>query len=202
MASRKTQGRYDGIVRLHLVYYGAVKSSGNKPQTKNKHEIRLALSNQIQSFCIRHLPDIQIPAGGLRVKNINGHRFIALVTRSLHAVCDVSGVLLSPEPPSGRTTERGDGDGRRKTILDGLTVPTPNELTSVVPSKDPIYCLMEDDSLAKNVCIKPDRLLAAFEPVPDGVPVWQHRKHDSLLVIEVEIGVTQITPENMAFLTR
>lgn len=189
-------------MRFHLVYYGAVKSSGNKPQTENKHQIRLALSNQIQSLCIRHLPDVQMPAGGLQVKDINGHRFIALVTRALHAECDLSGVLLSPEPPSGRTTERGDADGRRKTILDGLAIPTPNELIGVEPAKDPIYCLMEDDALAKNVNIKSDRLQAPFESVPEGVPVWQHRKHDSLLLIEVEIGVTRITPENIAFLTR
>lgn len=37
MSSRRSERRYDGIVRLHLVYYGAIKSNGNKPQTENKH---------------------------------------------------------------------------------------------------------------------------------------------------------------------
>lgn len=189
-------------MKLHLVYYGAVKSSGNKPQTENKHQIRLALSNQIESFCMQHLPDIQFPAGGLQKKDINAHYFIALVTRALHAKCDLTGVLLTPAPPSGRTTDRGDADGRRKTIIDGLTIPTPNELTNLAPTKHPIYCLVEDDSLVENVNIKSHRLLAPFEPIPNGLSYWQHRKHDSLLVIEVEIGVTRITPENMAFLTR
>jgi hypothetical protein len=200
VASR--QERYDGIVRLHLVYYGAVKSSGNRPQTENKRQIRIALSSQIEAFCIRHLPDVQMPAGGSRIKEIDGHRFIPLITRRLHMECDLTGVLLTPEPPSGRTVTRGDVDGRRKTVIDGLTVPTPNELLDIAPAKDPIFCLMEDDSLLRDDHIKPDRLLAPFEPVPEGVVVWQHRKDDSLLVIEVNIGVTRITPENMAFLTR
>jgi hypothetical protein len=189
-------------VRLHLVYYGPIKSSGNRPQTENKRQIRLALSRQIESFCIRHLPDVQIPARGLTIKDIKGHRFVALVTQALNAECDLTGVLLSPEPPSGNVTDRGDADGRRKTILDGLSMPTPNELVGLEPIKDTIYCLMEDDVLAKNVNIKTDRLQAPFEPAPDGVPAWQHRKDDSLLVIEVDIGVTRLTPENLAFLTR
>jgi hypothetical protein len=200
--TRESARYYSGIVKLHLVYYGPVKSSGNRPQTENKHQIRRALSNQIKAFVIKHLIDIQLVNGGMPKYAFGDHQFIPLVTRKLHLECDVEGVLLSPEPPSGKKTVRGDADGRRKTIIDALAMPTDNELKTLAPIDEPIYCLAEDDSLIDDSHIKPGILLAPFEEIPAGVPTWEHRKHDSLLMIGIEIGATFVNDNNKAFLSR
>jgi hypothetical protein len=86
--------------------------------------------------------------------------------------------------------------------VDALRAPTINEVKKLGASSNVIYCLVEDDVLIEDPHIRSAQLYAPFEPVPDGVPVWEHRKDDSLLFLEVEIGVTCVTPENMAFLTR
>jgi hypothetical protein len=191
-------------VKLHLVYYGPVKPAGNKSQLENKHQIRVALSNQIKAFFIQHLPDVQFPMQGVKIVTVGQHRFAALVTRAMHLQCDIDGLLLTPAPPSGPLKQRGDRDNRQKTIMDGLRIPSEGELLDIKPSNDPIYCLLEDDSeeLADQPHIKYGRLLAPFEAVPEGVPIWQHRENDCLLTMTVNIGATRITEQNMAFLTR
>ncbi len=196
--------KYDGIMKLHLVYYGPVKSSGNKGQPENKHGIRSALSNQVRAFFIQHCPDVQVPMMGLKTVTVGAHRFVALVTHSMHLQCDLDGLLLTPAPPSGPVKQRGDVDGRKKTIIDGLRIPTEGELEGIAPSSDPIYCLLEDDSeaLVVDPHIKVGRLLAPFGKIPDGIPIWKHREDDCLLTLTVSVGATEITSQNMAFLTR
>jgi hypothetical protein len=198
--------RYDGIVKLHLVYYGPVLSSGNSGKIENKHVIRCALSDQIKSFVIKHLPDVQLPAGGLSKVSVGNHQFIPLVTRKLRLQCEYDGLLLMRQPPSGKQVDRGDSDGIKKTITDALRMPALGELTGLPVSPDPIFCLLENDDYSilgdGNHNVRRGTLLAPFEPTPVGVSVGEHRKDDSLLVITADIQPVELTKENMAFLTR
>ncbi len=193
-------------MKLHLVYYGPVQSSGNHSQIENKHAIRCALSDQIKSFVIRHLPDVQLPAGGLSKVSVGDHQFVPLVTRKLRLQCEYDGLLLMRQPPSGKQVDRGDSDGLKKTIADALRMPVLNELTGLAVSPDAIYCLLENDDYSilgdGNHNIRRGKLLAPFEKAPEGVSVWDHRKDDSLLVLTVDIQPVELTTENMAFLTR
>lgn len=190
---------YEGTVKLHLVYYGPLRSSGNKGRPEDKNAIRIALSPQIEGLAIRNLFTVQFALGGLPNIEVGAHRFIPLITKDLRVVVDIDALLLSPEPPSGKMPDHGDIDGRTKTFIDALRMPKPDELKKSPPSKDPIWCLLDDDRLIKDKHIRQGRLLAPFEDTK-GEPLWQYRKSDTLLVIEVTAVAIEVTDRNKGFL--
>ena len=193
------QRLYDGTVNLHLVCYGPLLSSGNKAKPENKNAIRAAFAPQIQAQAIRNLMSVQVPLDGLSVVAVGKHRFLPLITKDLSLVVDIDALVLSPEPPTGARPDRGDVDGRTKTFMDALRIAKVDELKKWPVSDDPINCLLEDDSLVKDKHVRQGRLLAPFEDTR-GVPLWQYRKDDTLLIIDVTVRATEVTDRNRGFL--
>jgi hypothetical protein len=85
----------------------------------------------------------------------------------------------------------GDIDGRIKTIVDALTMPRHAEQVLEKTSKsEPIYCLMEDDSLVSGFQVESERLLG------DHINSTDYAK----LLIEVDVRVRQAAVYNQSFL--
>jgi hypothetical protein len=113
------------------------------------------------------------------------------LVRENHALhCGLEILFLRKEQP-GKVYQGGDLDGRIKTILDALTMPQHVEQVLGNSTKtDPIYCLLEDDSLVSGVNVESERLLTDQAHPQDFVR----------LVIEVDVRVRQATIYNQSFL--
>jgi hypothetical protein len=62
----------------------------------------------------------------------------------------------------GRIYQGGDLDGRIKLLLDALSVPqNDNEVCNDPDSAEPIYCLVENDSLVTALDVESEQLLSA-----------------------------------------
>jgi hypothetical protein len=97
----------------------------------------------------------------------------------------------SKEPP-GKVYQGGDIDGRMKTLVDALTMPRHVEqvLDNTSSQLQPIYCLLEEDSLVSGLEIESERLLGDQDSLKDWVR----------LMIEVDVRVRQATIYNQSFL--
>ena len=116
-------------------------------------------------------------------------KFMPLVRNSLLLSCGLKITFLRSEPP-GRVYQGGDLDNRLKTLFDALSVPNNDQIVPDSESPNPIYCLLEDDSLITAVDIDTHRLLAP----PNA------SKHHVKLIVEVSVRVTQPRGYNQIFL--
>jgi hypothetical protein len=121
----------------------------------------------------------------------HGAWFRPLVRETYALHCGLEILFLRKEQP-GKVYQGGDLDGRIKTIIDSLTMPQHSEqVTERTSTKaDPVYCLMEDDSLVSGVHVESERLLTD----------QSHAKDYVKLVIEVDVRVRQATIYNQSFL--
>jgi hypothetical protein len=85
------------------------------------------------------------------------------VSSEINLVADLTVTFLRPGPPGELVSQGGDLDNRIKTLVDALKIP---EDTNTLPDgaspaadEDPLFCLLEDDSLITSLAIKSDRLL-------------------------------------------
>jgi hypothetical protein len=120
----------------------------------------------------------------------HGAWFRPLIRESYALHCGLKIIFLRQEPP-GKVYQGGDIDGRIKTLLDGLTMPQHKEQVLATASKmDPIYCLLEDDSLVSGLDVESERLLTD--------------KHNSVnfvrLIIQVDVRVKRAIIYNLSFL--
>jgi len=113
------------------------------------------------------------------------------LVRENHALhCGLKILFMRKEQP-GKVYQGGDLDGRTKTIIDSLTMPQHVEQVRGKSTKtDPIYCLLEDDSLVSGVHVESERLLTDQNFPKDHVK----------LVIEVDVRVRRATIYNQSFL--
>jgi hypothetical protein len=127
----------------------------------------------------------------LELATCEGRTFLPLVRSSLLLTCGLKILFLRKETP-GKIYQGGDIDNRIKTLLDALSVPKYKE--SVVVSdqtvSDPIYCLLEDDSLISSLSVDTQTLLTGQD-----ANVSQVR-----LIIEVDVKVSQSRAYNSLFL--
>jgi hypothetical protein len=122
--------------------------------------------------------------------NKHGAWFRPLVRESYALHCGLKIIFLRKEPP-GKVYQGGDIDGRIKTLFDALTMPQHKEqVIGAVDRIDPVYCLLEDDSMISGLEIQSERLLTD-----------QNRSKDFVrLNIEVDVRVRQTTIYNQSFL--
>jgi hypothetical protein len=116
-------------------------------------------------------------------------KFLPLVRERIALKCGLKILFLRKED-TGRIYQGGDLDNRLKTLFDALSVPQNEQVVPTASIADPIYCLLEDDGLITAVNVETHRLLAR----PSA------SKHQVLLVVEVDIGITQSRLYNQAFL--
>lgn len=111
-----------------------------------------------------------------------GGRFVPLVSKSGGFTCSLEILFLRRDNPGHLITSGGDIDNRIKVLFDGLRMPdTVGELGGlpIEPDENPLFCLLEDDTLITNVTVTTDRLLTAQEP--------PERIHDVHLVIHATV---------------
>ncbi len=90
-----------------------------------------------------------------------GFNFVPLVTEELNLICGLDILFLRPDVP-GRVLASGDIDNRLKTLFDALRIPVAGEKytdRTPAPDENPLYCLLEDDSLITKVSVETDQLL-------------------------------------------
>jgi len=170
-----------------LYYRGPLASQGN---ALDKHRLRRHFHGQLMELW-SHPPLIQNfdlidsdfeptdPRGGFVtigekpsvVETVGGYKYTSVVSSKIELVAHLTITFLRPEPPGRLRDEYGDLDNRIKTLLDGLKIPNDKNALpkddSLKDDPDPLYCLLEDDSLITRLDIKSDRLLD-----PDMPPDW------------------------------
>jgi hypothetical protein len=113
------------------------------------------------------------------------------LVRNTHALkCNLDITFLRKED-AGLVYQGGDLDNRLKTLFDALAVPPTDQVVDDQSlSDDPVYCLLEDDSLITGVNVKTQRLLARPKS----------QKSDVLLVIDVDVRVVRPRGYNLMFI--
>jgi hypothetical protein len=126
----------------------------------------------------------------------HGAWFRPLVRESFALHCGLKILFLRKEPP-GKVYQGGDIDGRIKTLLDALTMPQHVEQVikgvagpAGINERDPILCLLEEDSLVSGLEVETERLLTD----------QNHPADFARLVIEVDVRVRRATIYNQSFL--
>jgi hypothetical protein len=118
----------------------------------------------------------------------NGRGFVPLIRESLGLACAINVLFLRPDRPGAPIVQSGDLDNRIKTLFDALRKPTKDESRLYSPKENPLYCLMESDTLVTDFSIKSDQLLTA-STAP------RHHVH---LIIEVIVKVLHVRMINLA----
>lgn len=120
----------------------------------------------------------------------HGAWFRPLVRESYALHCGLKIRFLRKEPP-GKIYQGGDFDGRIKTLVDALSMPQHAEqILEKNAQSNPIYCLLEDDSMVSGFEVESERLLGDENNAKDFVR----------LTIEVDVRVRQATIYNQSFL--
>ena len=120
----------------------------------------------------------------------HGAWFRPLVRESYALHCGLKVLFLRKEAP-GKVYQGGDIDGRMKTLIDTLAMPQHVEQIIEKNTKlEPIYCVMEEDSLVSGLHIESERLLSDDN----------HQRNYVRLLIEVDVRVRQCTIYNQSFL--
>ena len=113
------------------------------------------------------------------------YRFIPLAREFWLAIVTADILFLRSGRP-GAILKSADIDGRLKTLIDALRIPTDGqEIDALGPpleGEDPFYCLAEDDKLIGNISVTTDALLE-----PTSTSHGLHDTHDARLVIAVGV---------------
>lgn len=120
----------------------------------------------------------------------NGRSYIPLVRKSLDLNCQLNILFLRHEDPGSLVLQGGDLDNRIKTLFDALRKPEPDVADKFPPSHNPMYCLLESDTLISGFDVDTDRLLTPS----------QGEMNDVHLIIEVIVRVLKIGVWNMSLL--
>lgn len=151
------------------------------------HSTRIGLGLTPRQMAERYPDEFEHIAGPVSVA---GKSYLPLVRSSLSLTCELSILFLRQDDPGSLVSQGGDLDGRLKTLLDALRMPSTAEQERNPPAEDNLFCLMESDSLVSRLDVETDRLL---------FPTSTHQ-HEVHLDIEVSINVLRVGPHNMALL--
>ena len=121
---------------------------------------------------------------------VDDKRYKPLVRKSLHLTCDLDILFLRQDEPGELITQGGDLDGRIKTLLDALRMPSKQEQDIAEPVAADIFCLMESDTLVSSMNVETERLLFPQSTHP----------HEVHLVIEISLRVLRVDQSNYCLL--
>jgi len=91
-----------------------------------------------------------------------GHRFVPLVCQEFSLLCELDILMLRNDKP-GSVLHSRDLDNRLKVLFDALRMPkNENEVADIdfCADEEPMYVLLQDDSLISSVSLETDELLA------------------------------------------
>jgi hypothetical protein len=209
---------YEGAVKFRLTYEGNLLGSSNKnPHARHKHQIRMKFHSQLKRLWERHPelvdlkssrhPDYRTAVegreGGLL---IGGTPYIDLVSAThqqfnrnwfpivleeTSLTCSVD-ILFLRQGSRGSVLNAGDIDGRLKTLFDALAIPrSASDLGDPDPNDQPVYVLLQDDSMISHASVEADELL---EPTSD-----TDIQHDSRVIITVNVRMTRPNWRSLRF---
>jgi hypothetical protein len=114
--------------------------------------------------------------------------FAPVVSGRIHLQCELSITFLRKQAPGQLIGAGGDIDNRIKTLLDALSVPPFAQQQSFMDaaSDDPVFCLLQDDSLVTRVSVETDRLLRSTAG-----------EYDLVAIIQVKVSASRLTFGNM-----
>jgi len=185
-------------VNFRLTYDGPLKAASQSNTRRiEKHRIRLAFAQQLWNLFQRD--ELLKQAFNTDTSELEGYRrgvmsFWPIIRRAKHMVCDLDILFLRRGIPGRLISSDGDLDNRIKVLFDSLRMPADdNEVRGVEQKGDPrgVICLLEDDSLITGFRVTSDQLLD---------PLTDQNRHNVQLIVNVEIKLTKITPENMGYL--
>lgn len=116
--------------------------------------------------------------------------YVPLVRESLHLSCQLNILFLRQEDPGALVLQGGDLDGRLKTLFDALRMPEAQVERKYPQTENPLYCLLESDTLISGFEVSTGRLLTAVTDHPSEVH----------LVIEASIKVLKPGPWNVCLM--
>jgi hypothetical protein len=186
-------------MKFRLLYEGPI-APWSKAKLMDIHEIRRKLDPQLRELW-HHQPLSEDASKFLRPFDPNDATTIGLqekrgetifapiVSKRIDLCCDLEITFLRKQAPGQLIGDGGDIDNRVKTLLDALSVPPMAQQREFRPatSSDPIYCLLQDDSLVTKLSVETDRLLRAT----DG-------EHDLVAIIQVKVSATRLSFANMS----
>lgn len=178
-------------MEFRLIYQGQLKGNGT---AKDKHAIRQALHSQLVALWEQEpllgykefLPNGTKADESPFVHRVGQDTFVTLVNAKAYLMAELHVTFLRPEPPGTLLSQAGDIDNRIKTLFDGLRKPNtqdeiPNEEIGKF-TEQPMFCLLEDDSLISSLAVETDRLLGA-----------ELGKHDVVLIMRLKLKITRPT---------
>jgi hypothetical protein len=169
-------------MQFRLVYEGSI-APRQKIKLQDLHSIRTALHLQmkalwqfppLQGHCetwLRHLSKDDTDTYALYEQR-GAAIFVPLISKRNDLTCELDITFLRQQAAGQLLGDGGDIDNRVKTLLDALSVP-PNAQSAAFadgPSQ-PIFCLLQDDSLVTKISVETDRLLRPAEDVFDLVAI-------------------------------
>lgn len=98
----------------------------------------------------KYLDEISEKATPKDVREGTKFRFLPIVSKLENLVCSLDITLYRRKEPGSIVGPSGDLDNRIKVLFDAMSIPQhANQLTNLTPEQgeNPLYCLMEDDSL-------------------------------------------------------
>jgi hypothetical protein len=121
----------------------------------------------------------------------HGKSFVPLVRDSMSLMCSLDTLFLRKQEPGKIVQQGGDLDNRLKTLIDGLRMPMYiEEMNEAGDVPEPMYCLLESDTLISKLSVKTDRLLTA----PGG------SCKEARLVINVSLRALRVASYNLPML--
>jgi hypothetical protein len=116
-------------------------------------------------------------------------KYRPLIRRGLALLCKIDVLFLREGNPGNLVSPGGDIDNRMKVLFDGLSMPQPNDNGRDPSETDPIYTLLESDSLIEECSIRTSRLLT-LQDDPSHVR----------LVMDVTVRASMTTIDNIDLL--
>jgi hypothetical protein len=184
-------------MEFRLLYEGPLQ--GQNARADHKRKIRRHLHPQLKRLWTQpplnestNLLAFPAQPGNISVVEPRGSvQFVPLVTRRLDLYAELNVLFLRPQPRGQLITDSGDIDNRLKTLLDALRIPRTAQENPAndesASDENPLYCLLQDDSLVTKISVETDQLLATSDPA--------HVK----AIIQVVVKKTRTSWENMLF---
>jgi hypothetical protein len=156
------------LMKFILSFDGELPSTGNRRgKSKSPYiwKIRKALHLQIEELFRIH-PALKTVSGEKDLHyfdpiDVKGHNFIPVARKELRMICGLKILFLRKQ---GGLIHSGDIDNRIKTLFDALRMPdrkNPDTNLDDEAPPDPMYVLLEDDSLITSCAIDTDVLLGS-----------------------------------------
>jgi hypothetical protein len=200
------------VMQFHLVYAGNLLKSGRVGHTWEKHQIRRYLHPQLKRLWETHpllafytqknhweqggIASFPVSHAQTKTEEIAKHfeGYVPLVMADFGMVCELEILFLRAEP-AGNLLQRGgsgggDIDNRMKVLFDGLCMPVRGQVKlrgDDTPDPDPMYVLVQDDSLITSLKVTADRFLAAASDADPADPA------EACVIVSVNVKVADPT---------